>query len=81
MFASGTMLAYALNAFLPIAAFPASEAPHWRIGARVYLGFALLALVLFVVLWVGFRREDKGKEKKGRAEEEEEARRVEGYPR
>ncbi|KAL3488340.1 major facilitator superfamily domain-containing protein [Aspergillus germanicus] len=78
MFASGTMLAYALNAFLPIAAFPASEAPHWRIGARVYLGFALLALVLFVVLWVGFRREDKGKEKSKRAEEE--ARRVEGHP-
>ncbi|KAL2844577.1 major facilitator superfamily domain-containing protein [Aspergillus pseudoustus] len=71
MFASGTMIAYALNAFLPIAAFPASEAPHWRIGARVYLGFACLALVLFVILWVGFRREDKAKERRDRAEVEE----------
>ncbi|KAK7425027.1 hypothetical protein QQZ08_008303, partial [Neonectria magnoliae] len=34
LFASGTLFAYLLSAFIPIAAYPASEAPNWRIGAK-----------------------------------------------
>ncbi|KAL4946313.1 hypothetical protein BDV06DRAFT_234655 [Aspergillus oleicola] len=55
LFASGTIISYALNAFVPIAAFPASEAPHWGIGAKLYLGFACVAAVMFVGIWFGFR--------------------------
>ncbi|KAL2823548.1 major facilitator superfamily domain-containing protein [Aspergillus cavernicola] len=61
LFASGTIIAYALNAFVPIAAFPASEAPHWRIGAKLYLGFAVLALFIFIGIHIGFRRDAKKK--------------------
>ena len=59
LFASGTILAYLMSAFLPIAAYPAKEAPHWRIGAKLYLGFACAAVVLFVGIWWAFRREEK----------------------
>lgn len=59
MFASGTIISYALNAFVPIAAFPASEAPHWRIGAKLYMGFAVVALFMFVGTYFGFRRDEK----------------------
>lgn len=63
MFASGTIIAYALNAFVPIAAYPASEAPHWRIGAKLYIGFAVLALFIFIGMHIGFRREEKVKKR------------------
>ena len=43
LFATGNVMSYIWTAFLPIAAFPASEAPHWRI----YLGFACLGSVIF----------------------------------
>ncbi|KAL4997489.1 major facilitator superfamily domain-containing protein [Aspergillus recurvatus] len=61
LFASGTIISYALNAFVPIAAFPASEAPHWRIGAKLYLGFAVIALFMFIGTHIGFRREERAK--------------------
>lgn len=61
LFASGTIISYALNAFVPIAAFPASEAPHWRIGAKLYMGFAVVALFMFVGTYFGFRRDEKRK--------------------
>ncbi|OJJ06289.1 hypothetical protein ASPVEDRAFT_87599 [Aspergillus versicolor CBS 583.65] len=66
MFASGTIISYALNAFVPIAAFPASEAPHWRIGAKLYMGFAVVALFMFVGTYFGFRRDDKKRGKGAR---------------
>ncbi|KAH8898083.1 MFS general substrate transporter [Thozetella sp. PMI_491] len=50
LFASGTVVSYILNAFVPIAAYPASEAPNWRIGAKLYLGFAGLSTLLFVAI-------------------------------
>ncbi|KAL4812680.1 major facilitator superfamily domain-containing protein [Aspergillus spinulosporus] len=69
LFASGTIISYALNAFVPIAAFPASEAPHWRIGAKLYLGFAAVALFMFIGTHLGFRREDHAKRKAGEAQD------------
>lgn len=61
LFASGTILSYIWTAFLPIAAFPASEAPHWRIGSKVYLGFACLATVIFIAIYYGLRLENRRK--------------------
>ncbi|OJJ56431.1 hypothetical protein ASPSYDRAFT_134328 [Aspergillus sydowii CBS 593.65] len=61
LFASGTIISYALNAFVPIAAFPASEAPHWQIGAKLYMGFAVVALFMFVGTYLGFRRDEQRK--------------------
>jgi hypothetical protein len=72
LFATGTLFSYLFSAFLPIAAFPASEAPHWRIGAKVYLGLSLLAASLFISIAVIFRRLEKGKGKAEGAEEESE---------
>ncbi|KAL4904226.1 hypothetical protein BDW74DRAFT_179313 [Aspergillus multicolor] len=72
LFASGTIISYALNAFVPIAAFPASEAPHWRIGAKLYLGFAVVALLMFVGIHLGFRREGQMKRKAAQRGGEEE---------
>ena len=73
LFATGTVFSYILSAFLPLATYPASEAPHWRIGAKVYLGFACGAAFLFVGIWYGFRREGKKtpKSSEGSVEESE----------
>jgi MFS transporter, ACS family, pantothenate transporter len=65
VFATGTLFSYLFSAFLPIAAFPASEAPHWRIGAKVYLGLSLLAATLFISIAVILRWQEK---RKGKAE-------------
>ncbi|RMZ85270.1 hypothetical protein DV738_g376, partial [Chaetothyriales sp. CBS 135597] len=64
MFASGTVLAYLLNAFVPIAVYPASEAPHWRIGAKLYMGFAILSTFMFVGIHFGFKWDDKRQSKR-----------------
>lgn len=69
LFASGTVLAYIMSAFIPIAAFPASEAPHWRIGAKLYLAFALVSAVIFVGIHFAFKWEDKKKAKEAVKEE------------
>ncbi|GAA84713.1 major facilitator superfamily transporter [Aspergillus luchuensis IFO 4308] len=63
LFATGTLFAYLLSAFLPIAAYPASEAPHWRIGAKLYLGLSCLAAVLFVCIHFAFKWEERRKAK------------------
>jgi hypothetical protein len=59
LFASGTLFAYLMNAFIPIAAFPASEAPNWRIGSKLYLGFAVFSMLLFVGIYFTFKWEEK----------------------
>ncbi|WWC69766.1 uncharacterized protein I206_103709 [Kwoniella pini CBS 10737] len=64
LFASGTLLAYILSAFVPLAAFPASEAPNWRIGAKLYLGFCLVGLALYLIIYFGLQYENKRKIKK-----------------
>ncbi|KAK1446836.1 major facilitator superfamily transporter [Colletotrichum cuscutae] len=69
LFASGTVLAYIMSAFIPIAAFPASEAPHWRIGAKLYLAFALVSAVIFVGIHFAFKWEEKKKAKEAVKEE------------
>ncbi|KAF1360930.1 major facilitator superfamily transporter [Lizonia empirigonia] len=64
LFASGTILAYLMNAFIPIAAYPAKEAPHWKIGAKLYLGFASVAIMVFVGIWWALRWEEREKDEK-----------------
>ena len=61
LFASGTMIMYVLNAALPLAAFPAREAPFWRVGAKLYLGFACVSVPVILGIWVRFRWEKKSK--------------------
>ncbi|RAK95822.1 MFS general substrate transporter [Aspergillus ibericus CBS 121593] len=64
LFATGTLFSYLFSAFLPIAAYPASEAPHWRIGAKLYLGLSSLATVLFISIYFAFRWEEKRRGKR-----------------
>ncbi|KAE9984846.1 hypothetical protein EG328_008248 [Venturia inaequalis] len=59
LFASGTVLAYLQSAFVPLAAYPASQAPHWKIGAKLYLGFAVGALCLYFAIYFGLQREKR----------------------
>ncbi|PVI01188.1 major facilitator superfamily transporter [Periconia macrospinosa] len=73
LFATGTILSYLNSAFIPLATYPAKEAPNWRIGAKLYLGFASVAVVMFVGIWFGFRREERKKER-AREEVDEEQR-------
>ncbi|CAI6336648.1 unnamed protein product [Periconia digitata] len=75
LFATGTSLSYCNNAFVPLAAYPAREAPHWRIGAKLYLGFAVVATGMFVGLWYGFRWEER--KKAGKLKDEEHVSKVE----
>ncbi|WDK16912.1 major facilitator superfamily transporter [Colletotrichum graminicola] len=63
LFASGTILSYLMSAFIPLAAFPASEAPQWRIGSKLYLGFALVSSVMFVGIHFALQWEEKRKAK------------------
>lgn len=57
LFASGTVLAYVMSAFIPIAAFPAVEAPNWRIGSKLYLGFTIAATFIFLAIHYRLRWE------------------------
>lgn len=61
LFSTGTTIFYIQNMFLPIVAFPAKEAPNWRIGASLYLGFACAASVAFFGIWWALRREQRKK--------------------
>lgn len=73
LFATGTLCAYLLSAFVPIAAFPASEAPNWRIRAKLYLGFTCFAAFLFTAIYFGFRwekKKEKGRRSAGRVQGE-----------
>ncbi|KUJ15938.1 MFS general substrate transporter [Mollisia scopiformis] len=60
-FATGIIMSYLQSAFLPIAAYPASEAPHWRIGAKLYLAFVVMAVFIFVGTWFGLRWQERKK--------------------
>lgn len=51
-------MSYFQSAFLPIAVYPDSEAPHWWIGAKLYLGFAIMAAFIFVGIWFALRWQD-----------------------
>lgn len=59
LFATGTLFSYLFNAFLPIAAYPSSEAPNWQIGAKLYLGLSVVAAVLFISIALIFRWQAK----------------------
>ncbi|KAK9775882.1 putative Pantothenate transporter [Seiridium cardinale] len=62
-FASGTVVAYLFSATVPLAAFPASEAHNWRIGAKVYLGFAIAAAFTFIAVRFIIRSEHRRRQK------------------
>lgn len=63
LFASGTVLAYVMSAFIPIAAFPAVEAPNWRIGSKLYLGFTIAATLIFFAIHYRLKWEAERKAK------------------
>jgi uncharacterized membrane protein len=65
LFASGTVLAYVMSAFIPIAAFPAVDAPNWKIGSKLYLGFTITATLIFFAIhyrlkWEAGRKANNG---------------------
>ena len=55
----GTTLNYISSMFLPIVAFSAKEAPNWRIGTKLYLGFILGCTVGFVAIHFALKRQSK----------------------
>lgn len=59
LFASGSVLGYVLGASLPLAVYPAREAPHWRVSAKLYLRFACVSVPVFLGIWWRFRWEEK----------------------
>jgi hypothetical protein len=66
LFATGTLFSYLFSAFLPVAAYPASQAPHWHIGAKLYLGLSVLASLLFISIYCIFKwqaRRDKRRDR------------------
>lgn len=75
LFASGTVLAYLQSAFVPLAAYPASQAPQWKIGPKLYLVFAAGALFLYFAIYFGLKWEERGNKEKRvvRGGEEDEA--------
>lgn len=71
LFATGTLFSYLFSAFLPIAAYPAAQAPHWHIGAKLYLGLSVLATALFVSIFFIFKWQARHDKKKERAEHDD----------
>ncbi|KAJ5526216.1 hypothetical protein N7494_012866 [Penicillium frequentans] len=65
LFATGTLFSYLFSAFLPIAAYPSSEAPNWQIGAKLYLGLSAVAAVLFISIASIFRWQAKREKRQG----------------
>lgn len=59
IFASGTILSYLANAFLPLWTYPAKEAPNWKVGAKFYLGSMCVCAVGFVVTAWGLRKNER----------------------
>lgn len=59
LFASGTILSYLQSAFVTLASYPASEAPHWRIGAKLYLGYAVVSLFMFIGIYLALKWETR----------------------
>jgi hypothetical protein len=70
LFATGTLFSYLFSAFLPIAAYPASQAPHWHIGAKLYLGLSVLASVLFVSIHFILKVQARRDKRKDRVEQD-----------
>lgn len=52
---------YILSATIPIAAFPASQAPNWKIGAKPYLGFMVTITFLYIFIYYQNRRDQRKK--------------------
>jgi ACS family pantothenate transporter-like MFS transporter len=59
MFSTGTFITYVLNMWVPILAYPASQAPNWTAGASVYLAFQLFATILFLGIHYGLDMEKR----------------------
>jgi ACS family pantothenate transporter-like MFS transporter len=78
LFASGTVLAYLQSAFVPLAAYPTSQAPVWKIGAKSYLGFDGVALCFYVGIHYGFKWKEKKTKRRDIASVREESEPVEG---
>lgn len=58
IFATGTVVSYLLSAFLPLATFPASQTPYYKIGSRLYLAFMIVATgMYFSIRWLQRRDE------------------------
>ncbi|KAJ5707439.1 MFS general substrate transporter [Penicillium malachiteum] len=79
LFATGTLFSYLFSAFLPLAAYPTSQAPHWKIGAKLYLGLTLVATALFISIAFIFRWEAKRKTAESTEESAEEDQRSSVY--
>lgn len=71
LFATGTLFSYLFSAFLPIAAYPAAQAPHWHIGAKLYLGLSVFASVLFVSIFFILKWQAKRDKRKERTEHDD----------
>ena len=57
IFSTGTVISYLLSAFLPLATFPTAQAPHWKIGSRLYLAFMVVATGGYFAIWYLARRD------------------------
>lgn len=61
LFSTGTTWAYIQNMFIPLLAYPASQAPNWKVGPKVYMAFAVWTL--FVFFGIHFRLKYEAKRK------------------
>ncbi|KAL1410714.1 hypothetical protein Q8F55_001656 [Vanrija albida] len=59
LFATGTVISYINVAFIPLWAYPTSQAPNWKVGAKFYLGSMLVTAVGFVATAWGLRWEER----------------------
>lgn len=57
LFSAGTVVTYVINMWLPLLAYPASQAPDWKVGASVYLALQVATTFLFVAIHYLFRRD------------------------
>lgn len=62
LFASGTVVAYVMSAFIPIAASPPPRNhPNGESASKLYLAFALVAVVAFIGIHFAFKWDEKEK--------------------
>lgn len=64
LFATGTVISYINVAFIPLWAYPTSQAPNWNVGAKFYLGSMLVAFCFFLATAYGLRWEERRKLRK-----------------
>lgn len=50
-----------MSAFIPIAAFPAVDAPSWKIGSKLYLAFSIAATLIFFAIHYSLKWESSRK--------------------